>query len=247
MNKILIPFVILILAVLACSSGTSTPAAISATNTSGPGSISVAGPTATQAPSATQVPIDTQFPTATIASTAAPLVFTGSGDKVLDISNWTDTGLLYAKYTGGDNFIIQSYDSNGNPIDLLVNTIGAYEGVQLINYDTTQPLTTRLQIKSSGPWNIEIRSTSTADKLVVPGTFKGKGDDVIILNGGTPDLLDADSSQAQDNFIVYAFDPMPELIVNEIAPYTGENMLTSMTGILEIKATGPWTIKVRAK
>jgi len=208
-------------------------------------------PTSTPAPSNTPAPTRTPLPTQTptVSPTATPLPkpikLSGSGDSVVDVDKGDWPAIATIKYTGGSNFSIWTYGEDGKENDLLVNTIGAYQGVRLIDAAEGEA-TTRLQIKSSGNWEIEIAHVTQARRVKVPGTVSGNGDDVVILDG-KPDVGKVDASKAKSNFVVWAYSASDaDLAVNKIAPYTGTIILSDAL-MLDIKATGPWSIEVTAK
>lgn len=202
------------------------------------------------APTSTPTPLPpTSTPRPTITPTPAPqpIILTGSGDAVVDVQKWTSVALMRATYNGERNFIVENFDAAGNQIDLLVNTIGSYSGNQLIDiYDGER--TARFSIKASGPWEIQILPISAIRTEMVPGLIQGVGDDVIALQGGVSDLFTADASQATSNFIVYALSQDDYyLVFNEIAPYTGAVIAKGRTLLIQVKATGNWSIDITAK
>ena len=82
----------------------------------------------------------------------------------------------------------------------------------------------------------------------IPTNFQGVGDDVVWLMGMDTDLLIIDASKATDNFYIHAWGPsVYDLLVNEIAPYSGTVMIPMNTIILTIHATGPWSMEVTTK
>ena len=76
----------------------------------------------------------------------------------------------------------------------------------------------------------------------------GNGDDVIFIEGGSPDLLTADALQAKRNFVVQGIaDGGFDLVINEIAPYAGTTILDSSTIALIIQAAGPWSLEITTR
>lgn len=73
------------------------------------------------------------------------------------------------------------------------------------------------------------------------------GDDVILLAGGTPDLLKVDASAARSNFVIWGYGERRRLLVNEIAPYDGTVIAGKDTLVLAIEAEGRWQIEVTAR
>ncbi len=193
-----------------------------------------------------QPPTKTPAPTVTPTSPPNPITLTGSGDSVLDISKWDGPAILKATYQGGSNFIVENYGDTGNLIDLLINEIGNYKGTLPIDFLDGEK-TTRLAVTAAGPWEFQIQPLDYARHENIPGTISGVGSDVVILSSGTPDLLKADASQASSNFIILGFGTHLDLVINEIAPYTGTVILSSDTVLLSIEATGPWSIEITTK
>ncbi len=77
--------------------------------------------------------------------------------------------------------------------------------------------------------------------------FEGTGDDVVYLDGDTPDLLKIDASKADSNFVIWGFGNTRDLLVNEIAPYDGVVIVSSDTSVLVIEAEGAWSIEVTTR
>src|SRR5262249_49952845 len=112
-------------------------------------------PTETPRPTSTPAPTDTPLPTSTDTATPAPIALTGKGDAVVDISKPHGAALAHIKYGGGGNFAITNYGPNGERINLLVNTIGQYEGTRPLDFlDGEQ--TARFEVNASGPWEIDV-------------------------------------------------------------------------------------------
>jgi len=205
-------------------------------------------PTITPTFTITSTPTKTPLPSKTPTATANPFLYTGKGDQVLDITkpDPSKPAIMKINYSGGSNFAVQNYDAQGNQIDLLVNVIGSYKGTVPLDFLENES-TTRLQITSSGNWTIEILPITEMRRETIPGQITGLGDDVVYLNGTNPDLLKVDASSAQDNFVVWSYGSRRNLLVNEIAPYTGTVIMPNDTTILVIQATGKWSLEVTTK
>jgi len=205
---------------------------------------------ATWTPTITDTPAPTETPTSPPLPTASPqpIVFPGTGDSVFNIDKWQGAAILKIKYTGIRNFVVQNYAVGADrPYDLLVNTIGAYEGTVPLDFRDGQQ-TARFEITATGAWELQILPVADARIEKIPGTISGTGDDVVLIGGGIPDLLKADASQSTRNFVVQAVaNNRFNLVINEIAPYTGTKILDSGTVALIITATGLWTIEVTTR
>lgn len=198
-----------------------------------------AKPTNTQVPTDTPAPTNTPEPTSTPTQPLPPQVYSGSGDMV-EIVTPVGAAIMDIEYTGGGNFILENFDSAGNQIDLLVNTIGAYRGRIELDFMSGEE-TSMLQIQASGPWSITIQplSLDILNSVNVPGTYQGSGDDVIFIGGNA--RTGTFEASREGNFIVWTIGNARELAVNEIAPYSGKVIIPNGTLLLVIKSEGPWT------
>lgn len=205
-------------------------------------------PTNTLAPTDTPAPTDTSVPTFTSTPLPQPIVLTGTGDSVVDFSKWDGPAILHVTHNGGGNFVLWNNDASGNHIDLLINTIGSYQGTLPLDFlDIEQ--TTRFEVNAGGTWEIQVLPFAMVRKENIPGIIQGVGDEVIAFTGAaSPDLLKADASGASGNFVVFTFgDSGRDLALNEIAPYTGTVAAARGTYVIVITATGPWSIEVTTK
>jgi len=196
-------------------------------------------------------------PTATSTPTPAPIILSGTGDSVVDIQKWDGPALAHIMYSGSGNFVVWNYGADGEKIDLLVNTIGEYEGTRPLDFLDYEE-TARFQIEGRGQWEIQIFPLYERIRRVgIPGTFDGKGDDVILgynMTGtGRPDLLKVDASQTRGNFVVWGYGNSRDLLINELAPYSGTvivaRSLSMVKGalILVVRAEGSWSIEVMTR
>ena len=195
----------------------------------------------------TPAPTKTRIPTATSTLPPEPIFLVQYGDAVFNIQKWEGPAILKIKYTGGGNFAVKNYSSNYDYYDLLVNTIGPYEGTVPIDFRDNEQ-TARFEVKAEGTWEFHIEPISSARIEQIPGTISGVGDDVVLIGGGIPDLIKIDASQATNNFVIKAIaNARFNLIVNEIAPYTGTSRLDDSTIALIVNATGPWKLEITTR
>ena len=222
------------------------------TNTVGP--TRTRRPTNTPQATKTRIPTLTPRPTSTPTPDPEPIVLTGRGDDIVDFEKWDNApAVLNIKHTGNSNFAIISYDTNGQRLGLLVNTIGTYSGKRLIDMEDDQD-SARFEIHADGEWEILIQPLNMIRTEKIPGIITGNGDDAIYLYGDEPpEILDVDASNSDTNFVIRAWGHGRDLLVNEIAPYTGKvlidrDMVMKFTNdyvvILEILAEDNWTISV---
>ena len=150
--------------------------------------------------------------------------------------------------TDSDFFTVTNYDANGESIDLLVNTLDPYDGYRPLDWLDRQ-CTAMFEVQAVGPWTIEILPyarfwANTAWHLSVPGVLEGNGDTILVLDG-EPRRATITGNEVGDFFAVFAWSERgPDLLVNEIDPYTGTVLVGKNTFGLEIQAIGPWTISL---
>lgn len=212
-----------------------------------PATAAPAGPTAPPAPTETPAPTATPAPTETPAPTATPappVELSGSGQTVTDpITPPASVSRLVLTHSGRRNFIVNVYLADGKE-DLLVNTIGAYEG--------SRPLFTRdpvyFEIDADGPWSLRIEAIDAepgaATQLI------GAGDYVSGLfaperAGATPWEV---QHTGQRNFIVYLHCASgSDLVQNEVGAASGSTVVRFGTApcLWEIQADGAWSLAQR--
>jgi hypothetical protein len=209
----------------------------------------VAAPVDTAASTAIIGPTNTPEPTVTPTPAPKPLEFTGKGSKVVEVTKWSGPAIIHMVYTGSSNFAVQNFDADGNNIDLLANEIGNYDGWKPMDFKEDEA-TTRLQVEGTGTWTITVYPLDTQYMKIaqVPGTYQGKGDEVVYLQGGTPDTATF-TYTGKRNFAVlsYTADGSEDLLVNEIDAYEGQIILSKGTVLLIVESSGPYSIEITAK
>jgi hypothetical protein len=165
----------------------------------------------------------------------------GSGDAVVTLPKKAKYGIVTATYGGADNFAIQGLDNANQPtLDLLVNTIGAYDGTTafgLLSAGMGNPTTT-LKITASGPWTLKIAPIKKAPKLTASGSHDG-----VFRYSGKATKWDV-ANQGEANFIVtqYTKGPMPNQAVNEIGTYSGTVPAMAGPSVVVVQSDGAWSV-----
>lgn len=215
-----------------------------ATITSTPEPTSTSEPTSTPKPTNTPIPTNTPKPSATPTAAQDPIVLNGDTDSVVDLDKWQGPALARIKCSGTGHFAIWNYGANNEKYDLLVNTVGQYVGTVPLDFlDDAQ--TRRFEVTASGSWEIIVLPLADIRREVIPGKISGSGDDVIFLDGENPDLLIVDGTNAKGNLAIWAYGQRKDLVVNDIAPYSGTVLLDADTLILEITEDGGgWSLEI---
>lgn len=173
----------------------------------------------------------------------------GSGDDVVT-GVTLDSGIfrIHFKHDGSRNFIVESYDDAGNS-DLLINTIGAYDGYVLLS--GTSPYA--FEITADGAWTYTIERLSDVNEddphivFAADGSvssFSGSGDYVTdIWTGGSGAWQFTHDGERNFAVWLYTTDGR-DLLVNEIGVYDGKKMVSIPAGskaFFEISASGNWS------
>ncbi len=86
---------------------------------------------------------------------APPIRFDGTGVSVSPVLD-LDAGLVRFRLThdGSENFIVELYAADGDPIDLLVNEIGEFSGAQAVEIEEAGSYL--LNIDADRDWTVEV-------------------------------------------------------------------------------------------
>jgi hypothetical protein len=184
-------------------------------------------------------------PTVTQAAPAEPALpanrtYEGRGAKVVRV-NLSEDYLHIASIThkGSSNFVVQSIGEDGDDLDLLVNEIGSYSGVRLLDAEGTPKA---LKVEADGRWTMTVKVALKAP--VWDGNATGRGDAVLRVESAQLDFTTvALTHRGSSNFVVEAYGDSSDLLVNEIGRYSGETILPDGTVLVAISADGAWTFK----
>ncbi len=235
---------------LACSSSTPSPIPTigqSITQPTQAAQTNVPLPTNSPAPTKPPSPTDTPEPTLPPTEIPAPLVYTGTGDSIVDVEKSYDAAIVHITGNDASNYFgVTSYDANNEVLDLLVNTTDPYDGVRPMDFMANQ-VTARFEVQASGPWTIEVSPFASVEKLIIPGEISGKGDYVFAIAGGTPDTAVITGNADSYYFGVTGYSTWPDMLVNTTDPYDGTVLLDSDTFVIVVQAVGDWTVKINTK
>ena len=176
-------------------------------------------------------------------------IIRGNGDDVTEPLSLR-TGLLVvgATHRGAAHFAVEVVGPEGNPSELLVNTLGFYAGGRAMAVRSGMH---RIQIIASGEWELLVEQPVADDAEAPPITHEGAGDFVL-----GPFLLSAHPSQVTmthggtSNFLMtlLALDGTHRsLLANEIGEYQGSTtMRLERDGVyfVDVRADGEWTLSI---
>lgn len=174
--------------------------------------------------------------------------YKGSGDDIITLDK-PDDGLPALLVISGNrserHFSITGYDGNRNRTGLLVNTSDVYSGIVPVDLPPRTD-TKLLEISANGPWIVQVYAIGAASKSSVGEEFQSKGDDVLWIEGDAS-IATVSGNSSQRHFSITAYDGSGNrsgLLVNTSDRYSGRVMVPNNTLLLEVNATGDWTIKL---
>lgn len=172
--------------------------------------------------------------------TFEPAEHSGDADGVVDLPEGVGQAMVTASHEGSGNFAITALDEGNQPTgDLLVNTIGGYEGVTALGALELGGDPVRLSVTADGPWTITL--TPFADAPPLPES--GQGDGVYRFEGDAGTWGVSHEGEANFSLSHYtAADFEMPLLVNEIGAYEGDVAVTAGPGLVVVTADGAWTI-----
>jgi len=177
-----------------------------------------------------------------VVAPAADIVYSGSGDAVLQIglpAGPDSIGIATLSHSGSRNFVVWSLDENLEQSDLIVNTIGAYSGSVPFNLETNERITA-FEINADGAWTITLRDVLTVREAPQGETSTGQGDDVLVYRG---DATIADVTHSGErNFVIWSYGDGTDLIINDIGPYSGSVRWQAGAALIQVSADGAWSI-----
>jgi hypothetical protein len=161
----------------------------------------------------------------------------GKGDDVVAIPT-SQPCVMDVTNKGSSNFVVKTLDSSGDQLDLLVNTIGAYDGT-ITDYQHSDGASS-LEVKSSGSWSITFRPLSSIEPAKNGGTYSGDG--VVLIDEGSISKVHF-TNTGDGNFVVRAVGlNNGKLLVNEIGPYDGTVAWSEPQAFFIVTSDGDWTI-----
>lgn len=174
-------------------------------------------------------------------ATLDALKFSGTGDSATGRFTLDDGFVIIeSTHNGSSNFALELLDKNGNPVELVVNEIGSYQGKQAYEISAGEYL---YNVSASGAWTIQM-SQYIPDEILT-GNASGKGDSVVFMNVESGARTISMTHDGSSNFAIIINDRA--LIANEIGTYKGSQIQKfedSSVYFFTITADGNWTLNI---
>ena len=190
-------------------------------------------------------------------ATARPIVISGKGNQTVSVNKWNGFAAIRITATGAGKFSVQKFDTS--ILDgsfTFVERVGDYSGTVWLDL-LDRARTTRLDVKSSGTWELVILPPKDIGYMLVcsdcNSEYQGQGDDVVLIIpktgqfvGDLPMRIDAPEMP-----FVSAWTNNPVKSNTLMGPKTGPSsstvILPNNTLFLTVKANGPWKATITAK
>ena len=173
------------------------------------------------------------------------LLLEGTGDDVLVFDAPIET-IAVAIVDGSNadsNIQIWSLGQNGERLDLLVNDIAPYVGTVLLE-GYQQPVSA-FEVTATGSWSVLIRDLNSLPAFTEGEPFAGEGDAVVLAAPTRGLTALGASSSGESNFQIWGYGERKDLLVNDIAPYSGTVRVAPGTELFTVSAEGPWVLELR--
>lgn len=177
--------------------------------------------------------------------------YSGTGDDVVRIDKPKADRPALLVIDGnreGRHFSVIGYTANRERTGVLVNTTDSYSGIVPLDLPPTEN-TAFLEVSASGSWAIDLYPIGAAQTVDVPGSFDGEGDRVLWVEG-EPSTAEIRGNQNQRHFSVIAYDQYgnrQKVLVNTTDPYDGTVLMPRDVLLLEVSASGSWTIRLEGE
>lgn len=177
------------------------------------------------------------------------LVLTGTGPLAVDIPEGAQQALVTATHPGAGEFVVRLLDDDGEVAGYpLVETTGPYTGATAMGISAPTAATpTTLDVVATGAWEVTLAPLGDAPRLTLP--VSGTGDAVFVVDGQSLTGSTAEIEYLVDHLgtgtiaITQHLGPnRRELLVNEMGEVQLEILMAGGPSLLEIRATGPWSL-----
>ena len=242
----LVPRILFLSLLAACGDSGGSAADAITTATAETTTTAVVPATTTLAPT-----VETTTTTAVITTTttAAPVLMaegSGNGNALVEFSIEKTATAVTFTHEGSEAFLVRDLDVSLEPMGVLIDTIGHYEGTRPLQWEAASG---GFEITADGSWTYAVFNIDYARHEDCP--FEGNGDDVVLINdfkGGNlkepadrPVAIEFNGDTKFDIWI-YGFGT-PQHAVDANGPYQGIIPVADGMIIWEFVANGgAWTI-----
>ncbi len=166
----------------------------------------------------------------------------GSGSETISFHAPDDLAtVLHIIHEGQSTFMIQTLDAESEPVEMLVDAEGHYDGSRAVNL-IVEDVISGIAITADGDWAITATYLGSLDRKLDEAS--GRGDDVVLMDITSPAMNIRHNGESDFTVFLWSFDGQGYLIqdsgsVDRTVPVT-------MGGaVIEIRADGDWRLSTR--
>lgn len=204
----------------------------------------LATPTTDSAASTTDGDTSPADPATTTTTTLGYEEFTlsGSGSEMIPFAAPDDLAtVLHITHEGQSTFMVQTLDAESEPIEMLVDTEGTYEGSRAINLIVGDVIS-GIEIIADGDWAITATYLGSLDRNLDEAS--GKGDDVVLMDISSPAMSISHNGESDFSVFMWSFESQGFLI--QASGSVDRTVPVAMGGaVIEIRADGSWRLSTR--
>ena len=166
----------------------------------------------------------------------------GSGDDTVDFQVPNDLAtVLHITHDGTAAFTVQTNDAQGQPIEMLVDTQGSYDGSTAVNLIVGDVIS-GIEVVADGDWSITAKYLGSLGREMDEAS--GSGDDVLLMDISNPAMTITHDGQSDFDVFLWAFDSQGYL-VNDSGPIDTTVSVPIGGVVIEVRADGNWRLSTR--
>jgi hypothetical protein len=181
-------------------------------------------------------------PTPAPSRTFSPQHLEGNGGGLYPLQFPKDAAAIARIVANGTGHLeVTSLDASGQQLATIVSADGPYRGTRPLNFEVgNNP--TQIQVAHGGPWTIDVLPVGAAARLSAPGTYRGSGDSVLAISGGSKQAR-FDAPAAAGSFRVDAYGTIRVSLVDSATPYSGSVIVPSEADfVLVVESPSDWSV-----
>lgn len=167
---------------------------------------------------------------------------TGSGNDTVDFQVPDDLAtVLHFTHDGTSAFTVQTNNAEGEPIEMLVDTEGSYDGSRAVNL-IVEDVISGIEVVADGDWSITATYLGSLERDLDEAS--GSGDDVLLMDITNPAMTITHDGQSEFYVFLWAFDSQGFLI-NDSGPIDTTVSVPLGGVVIEIHADGNWRLSTQ--
>lgn len=166
----------------------------------------------------------------------------GQGDEIVEFAAPNDLAtVLWIVHEGDSGFTVTTFDDDDQQIEMLVDTIGDYDGSLAVNL-LLGDVVSSIQVVADGDWSITATYLGDLERQLDEAS--GTGDSVLIMDLTAPVMTISHDGASDFSVFLWSFSDQG-YVVDDTGPI--ETTATVPVGgvVVEVKADGNWSLSTR--